>query len=130
MESSCNLLPINVFTSRNISFNASITYSDPNIQKPFIFSVMIKDSEENTLVRCAYNTPCSFRNTFEERALRIDGDDPKILDTLLIAVQNVSFSDTGSYFLIVEYFKNEASSKKQKYTGTVHVNVTLAEEGK
>ena len=123
------MLPINAFTSSNISFNASITYSHIDT-KPVITEVEIKDSEGTILVTCSDNAPCSFRNTFAERALRVDSGDHNLLDTLLIVVQDASLNDTGSYSLAIEYFRSDTSVIKQEYTGTVDVNVNLTQEGK
>ena len=69
-------------------------------------------------------------NAFAERAQRIDGGDQTVLDTLLIAVEDVSPNDTGRYSLTLKYVKTKTASTVQKYTGYVDVNVTLAIEGK
>ena len=123
------MLPINTFTSSNISFNASISYSNAST-KPVIGKVEIKDNDGYILVSCENDDPCSFQNAFAERALRIDDGDHNALDTLLIVVQDVSINDTGSYSLTIKYFETDTSYIEEKYTGSVDVNVTLAQGGK
>lgn len=129
-DSSCSLSPVDAFLGKDITFNASVSYSNATT-KPAIKKFYIRDSEDILLAYCSSSKPnCSFKNGFEGRATEIEQNDNGTLDSWQIVVQNASLSDTDDYKVIMYFSTSEAANYLESSTGIVKVNVTIGTGGK